>query len=572
MAAHKANIGFSAISAGRFLLLIILFTYIGAFICFASGSSINYLVFPLAVAASCGAELCISGLRTGAISTAIGICILVLTLIAATFINDASGDGIIYHQEIICHLLNGWNPFVTYVAGSPDPDNELIVMHYAKGVEIMGATVAKFTGHVESGKLINLLLIEGCGFLAYGIIVLRKIVKSKIWALCLTAMIIANPIGLSQSFSYYNDFAIYYMALVTLAIFLFRPYKLSLLQMLALAGVIVISASVKFTAFFYCGLTVLAVLIWSAVGGRWKFAGITSIVALVSLMLAVFVFCYHPYVTNYVNAGHPFYPLMGENTLDIMTGNTPEVYKSGNRWTNFWLSIFSVQRPTLAAQFAGFGILMGGMLILSFLILAAGAFKKKIAPVYVYAALFSFGACFIFEQSWWARYIPFLWLVPCIAAMAAASLSTLYRWISSILIACGVFTGLSFMAFEAYQEMGITLTRRYVAKIMQGERLGMDESIIYDDRGVIISRGVLSVRRNMNERGIETYDVNNNDIESNCIMIGLGGKVNAYIDIAKLPEVEQYFNNSLPGRLFNLSRFYRVVEAPDCQAKHIGGD
>ena len=153
------------------------------------------------------------------------------------------------------------------------------------------------------------------------------------------------------------------------------------------------------------------------------------------------------YVTNYVDDGHPLYPLAGENKRDIMTGNQPTAFNKINGVQRLLISVFSKTEnivgnrlPDLKFPFAvyeeekdiaavgpdtriaGFGPLFGGVLCFSAAILTFGIYCLFKLNKYWFAIIMSNIVVILIlllciEESWWARYSPYFYLVPTLAVV-----------------------------------------------------------------------------------------------------------------------------------------------------------
>lgn len=553
-----------AFLTGLYLLLIPLYCLLGADIAFVVGSGIGPVIFPLAVvAASTTVYVLAQAHRDKALLS--GFILTIAAVWLATLLDDMSSDGIIYHQEIIVHLLDGWNPFTTPVAGSPDPDLELLVAHYAKGVEIMASTVASFTGRIESGKAINILMIVGTGLIACFILVSRLGFSRGRLGAMLAMLVALNPVGMSQVLTYYNDFYSYYLILITLAVFLVSPDRFSVRQALALGAVIIVAASVKFTAFFYVGMTVFGAMILYFATRRGRLAMAVGLTALAWALLAVCATSYHPYVTNTLIAGHPCYPLMGEGAIDIMTGHTPEVCIRHNRFVNFLISILTPTRPAVAPTLGGFGPLCAPMLVYSLIVVGVGVWRKRIGAAWLYAVLLTLGCCFIFEQSWWARYIPFLWLMPVSGAIISLRMQGIWRRCGIILTWMGILTGAVYLASSVFLSVQLTVARHEALALVGSGPARIDSELQYDAEGGIASRGVLSTTRHIHETGIETSVADPSEADAGkAVTICLTGYhiypggVRLYLDPAMANRIRHEFTETWKAKILRLHNYVEV--------------
>lgn len=353
--------------------------------------------------------------KSGAKEIAIGLSAILASLIISGSLYDNSYDGNQYHQEIIANLLNGWNPFNFKQFVGLECD--LWCRHYAKGMELAETSVASFTGHLETGKSINLLLAISTFLILYNTLgaLNREMSAGKKFALSL--VIIGNPIVVNQLFTFYVDFTKYLFFLLSL-IFIFRIYldrgskKRKTADEFNLIIVSILCISVKFNIFCEEYVLLLLAFIWFAVKKEWVTAKSIARCGAISLVIGLLL-NYSPLYFNYLVGGNPFYPLMGSrDTVDIMSGITPPGLGRG-RIPDFFTSLFSFHLPKVAQRMGGYGPFMGLLSLLSAFVMIY--YRKVIPAVWQYIFICAFLSCFIFEQSWWARYISQLWLLPSIA-------------------------------------------------------------------------------------------------------------------------------------------------------------
>ena len=358
---------------------------------------------------------------------------LVFSLFTSALLYDNSYDGNTYHQGAIVAMLNGWNPVYNPAqTGSPWE------AHYAKSLEIVATAISICTHRIETGKAVNILLILSSVFITFQFLrnELPRLGTKKI--LFLAILLTSCPVVVRQAYIYYNDFTLYtFMLLSVLALIQIGWDGSNILAWYILIVVALFAAVTKFTIAFYIFLTLAIGIVWLFSVGRQTLS-YKLIATLVVLFVVGFgILGYHPYVTNTLGWGNPFYPLMGSD-VDIMTMNTPELYHGGNRVTNWISSLFynaegtGVWLPIVSdslhdyyiaydARIAGFGPLFVYALMIAIGVFVVVVFRNKNKEqrllyrntVVVISLLLILG-CFIFEQSWWMRYVPFLWAVPII--------------------------------------------------------------------------------------------------------------------------------------------------------------
>lgn len=358
--------------------------------------------------------------------------------LALEWLNDFSGDGQEYHLPAILALAQGWNPFHAQQLAEWNPGFEsgvtsgIFVQHYAKGAWLLAAATFRGSGLLEGAKIWNLLYPLATLLVAEAM--LRRMGLARVWAWGLALAIAANPVGLYQLPSFYVDGQL--AALYTLVLLLSLDYLVKLQRrMLALIAVcLVLLVNIKFT-----GLVYAVGLIFGLAGGAWLWgrrAGLSSYfpVACMATLVAVIVVGYQPYVTNTLQQGHPFYPVLGrEDGRNVQWRSAPPQFLAMNRVEKLALSLgspssgssgmpawkrpFSLSKQEVFAffttdvRYGGFGPWFGGILLLTLVSLPFtlhGRMPRLIAGVGVLVAM----TVLVNPEAWWARLSPQLWLVP----------------------------------------------------------------------------------------------------------------------------------------------------------------
>ena len=403
---------------GLFLAGYLFFSALLSGIYFLIGSSINKTILPLSIIlAYVACKICFSRQKTLR-PVLSGILFIAIAAAINIFIYDSTFDSIGYHCDIAVMMADGWNPIYE------EPWNGSIwAKHYVKIIETIGASILVITGNVQSIKSVNFILWGSTLSIAwYTLSEILPNVSWK-WRSAIVFIIASNPVVIRQIVSMYNDYAIWLETVLLFCSFAMmwkKPDRLASYALLFFTFSFAINS--KFTHFFYSGLECLFFAVWCLIFKRycilWK--GVITVIA--ALVAGVLIIGYNPYVLNTVGYGIPTYPL-GTDTVDIMTGNTPDMYAEDNRFVNFFKSLLSLEdspwaiatgnfslsgiRNCYASSMTvnGFGIFMAPMLLLGLALMALSRAKLKWWIIY----LFMFMLSFCFEQSWWARYIPFLW-------------------------------------------------------------------------------------------------------------------------------------------------------------------
>lgn len=389
-------------------------------------------------------------IMAGALSLA---ALVISCMIAAQFI-DWSYDGNMYHKVAVVALADGWNPLKGTVA---DTDTFLSVYdaganaalwidHYAEGIWAFSACIYSLTHDLEMAKCYTLLAMFAVGFLLTGLL---RIQGYKWWQAGLVGIVAAaNPISLAQFTVYYND-AFLMLSLGTLLIGLIVIADSSIQHIRNLALLLVVCAFVgcvgtKFTGLAYAGVFSLAFyalyVVFFLKGG--KGFDLKALIKIGATLIAVVVFSvlvvgFSPYVTNFINEGHPFYPLFGEGAVDIMTSNSPSwITNASDNVQRVAMSLFSpvsnsyvgnepaiptfktpltwtdvelVRLQSCDLRLSGFGVLFSGVFLACCIIapVALEVWYRRCRLMFACFAVYLITTIALMlgiSDSWWARY------------------------------------------------------------------------------------------------------------------------------------------------------------------------
>lgn len=389
---------------------------------------------------------------------ALGIGIFVIAIIISQSIFDFAHDSNWYHKAALGSLANGWNPvYDDFNEFANESDLNITNMnyaaiftqHYCKASWITGANIYTLTGNIETGKAINLLMAYVLFTITFHYLSMTYL---KWWqALIVSVLIVYNPLTVSQVFTLYVD-NLLYTCLFGIIALLFgisdKSYEIEeKIKYFMLFSLVVFCVNIKFTGLAYAGVfCLLFYIIWiiySIISKDFKRIFIkNTLFYIVTCSIAIFLVGYSTYVTNFIDDGHPLYPLAGENKRDIMTGNQPTAFNKINGVERLFISIFSKTEnitgnrlPDLKFPFfvyeeekdiaavgpdtriAGFGPLFGGVLCFSAAILTFGVYCLFKLNKYWFSIIISNIAVILLlllciEESWWARYSPYFYLIP----------------------------------------------------------------------------------------------------------------------------------------------------------------
>jgi len=397
------------------------------------------------------------------ISTA-KVVILVTAYIAIvgyvhSFLNDFSWDGRQYHAEGISQLKQGFNPI--YQRLLPDQwgygDPSVWINTLPKFSWVIGAVFYDIFNEISTSKL--LLSYYLAPAIYYTSLVLRRYFDAN-EANLIAGVLVLNPVGLSQIFTNYVDGIGYINLLLFTIVFIDfsndRPVFANKWYLL-LFGLAAIS--IKFTNVLICIIILMA---FSAVCKKIR----TEIFKLYYIVMALIVsllILFNPYVTNLYRYGNIAYPLYNAKFIksgNFELNNAPEamkriIYDSNHAYLSqkeapyaLYESIFSISANNNkeaiikfpfevgAEEFkvfrnpdvrvGGFGPLYQLGLITSIFSLCIIVIRKQLTSNQLIITLFSIlsvGLSLFTPNSWWARYVSYLWAIPIIWASLALNVN-----------------------------------------------------------------------------------------------------------------------------------------------------
>jgi hypothetical protein len=384
--------------------------------------------------------------ETARAATLLVACSGAALLFGAAFF-DVSWDGQVYHQQAVLALAEGWNPLRDPPLPVELRADNIWINHYPKAAWIAQAILLRATGSLEASKGLQLLPLAAAALLVFAALRARGARAGT--AVFLSALGAGNPVALAQAFSFYNDGMGASLTTAMLALTWHWRRRCDPWLLLALAACIVVMVNLKFTGLVYGVLLSAGLVLYARRRGatadrsadfRWFVAAIAGAFAIATLVVG-----FDPYVTNLLRKGHPFYPLMGQGAVDIITIQLGPQFHALTRPTRFLVGLFARAdehnvAPMLKWPFAlgaselravgypdvrigGFGPLFGLAVLLA---AAIGVLRRRLgvvvpAKAWALAALLV-AIAFCNPALWWARYVPHLWLLP-VGLLALALLS-----------------------------------------------------------------------------------------------------------------------------------------------------
>lgn len=479
----------SAIFLLVFIGINILLTSI-LFLCHISISSINIVISLLLTVAFIFVFYNKKSNKQIIIAGVIAIVVFIVSIYICSHTYDLTWDGNTYHKLAIGMMKDGWNPVyqraeefikddITNVGIFDDSRNSIWIQHYPKASWIFSANIYSVTNNIESSKIITVLIM----YVAFGLIINYLYKKTNIiFSFLISFLICINPISVVQAFSYYIDglmgLCIYIIlyALVALSDKSIKDEEdnswFEKQNWLVLAISLIVCINLKFTGLAYSAIFCIMFF------GLWVFRAYKEGVLkerlfkyisyyVVVVLIAICVVGFSPYIKNILNKGNPLYPLIGKDKIDIMTYNQPKSFVERGAIDKFFTSIFGVSEnvksndtdkdPTLKFPFtivkgeikqyskpdlriSGFGVWFSGIFIISLcgiVYFLYKLYKQKEYEKFSFLVAFMLVSAMlvlIVDGSWWARYVPYIYLLPIIVTILfAKEHKKIYKVIATII-------------------------------------------------------------------------------------------------------------------------------------------
>lgn len=401
------------------------------------------------------------------------LAVTAASVAVAGTVMDMSYDGMYFHKQALYNIATGWNPLYQPLAEADRfaglQDLALWLDNYPKGVWSMYGAVYALCGKIEAAKGVNILFVMMLFFAAYDTVKAVFGLRGRA-RLAIAAAFTANPVILSQFFTYMNDLPV--AALVMVCAFsgmkIFAE-KAERGDYVTLAAAFALSFAVKFTCPVYCGAVLGAYGIAYAIKVRGKRIIKPCVTVILSAVLGVCLLGADPYIKHMAHGQHPVYPVMGEGKYDIMNTNAPEGFNDMPRIEQLARSLFSQCAPNPGDKAAlkipfsvtkaeldavgapdvrvsGFGVFFSGILLLSLLLGIYSAIKsRKITAVLPALAMFTLLALLV-PEAWWARYNPYIYYIPCLLLLrfaAGGKMRAAVYAMSALMLLNGAISGIA---------------------------------------------------------------------------------------------------------------------------------
>ena len=394
-----------------------------------------------------------------------GLLLILAALIFSSNVIDVSWDGQTYHAEAVYQLMHGWNPYwsPTLYNNAPALTPSPWVLHYPKALWLIRACFYKLTGSYSSMLAPNLLISLAMSLFCSG--AFYRVTRKAGLALLFGLLLWLNPVILPQLFSNYMDgFLGAALCILIMALFagLLQPAQIMPDHENALAGAfsILLIVNLKFTGLVYVVLFVGVFLVAKLIQVR-TIKQIKGLVLRLGFCLgfSTLVFGYNPYIPNWLNHGHPFYPLSGKDALDIMTPNTPDSMLGKNSLEKAFDAYFGIPMSYAApvhfywdsspeaiktqlqeyftksfysdVRVGGWGLatpFLVFFLLVSSPLITLCLKENRLHLPYLSLAGAVLLSVVINPEFWWARYTPQLWFLVTLNCILPLSLRKLRTW------------------------------------------------------------------------------------------------------------------------------------------------
>ena len=366
---------------------------------------------------------------------------------------DRSWDSLWYHKRAMIALADGWNPVyqALNIKDLPWPDV------YWKTTWVLGALAYKSIPIVNVVTFVNWILLLAAFFTARAALSVARVPPR--WINLVAALIALNPVSILQLTTSYVDGAVAScVVIVTCALLGYCMVRQAGFLVLACFGS-ALALTVKVSCITYLAGVWLAAAVFVVIMDGWRGLRLVSGTAIATAVLTVWL-GFNPYVTNYMRYGNPLHPLFGAHKIDnIITQALPRTYAGRSRLESLAISVFSgtaaedaiggVKFPgtmsieelkgmhSPALKVGGFGPLFSVVLLLA----AAGLLTIPMRGA-IFASLAGVGliaVSLVNPAVWWARYVPWLWLLPMVVlvVMLVRGRGPISRWF------CVALTGVS---------------------------------------------------------------------------------------------------------------------------------
>ncbi|WP_461369259.1 hypothetical protein [Candidatus Darwinibacter acetoxidans] len=370
---------------------------------------------------------------------AIALLITVIAILAAIGFRqfpDHGFDAQSYHLPSVLRLMNGWKPMV-------EATDLTLSNYYPSGMWTILAGFDAIFGF-ESGRALGLILMIAAFSALWTVLLRADITAVQRTIIC--ALLVGNPVALSQFFTSLVDGALYQMVLIFICSLILMLERRDLFVALLATAALILVINTKLTGLFFAAT---AIAIWAGViifrytrRGTlpkylwWQIKWLT-----LAIVLSVGFVGWRPYATNLLEYHRFVYPPPDELGYNPSTGNQiPHNLRTSGRIAKLGALFFARTNMhggpiefkvpgtfngnelhmASDTRNGGFGPFFGVATILAIAALALAAFHYRTVSlpndpyfvVLLFLTALGTAATAVFPEPWWARFVPFAWLMP----------------------------------------------------------------------------------------------------------------------------------------------------------------
>ena len=399
------------------------------------------------------------------------VLLVFLALVIAAVTVDDGYDGWLYHQAGVIGLAHAWNPVaqplfhVWWSANGAALGSALDAPYvdglwttaYPKAAWILASHAVVWGLPLDSGKYAEILLIFVAGGVALRALRLGGLPAS--WSLGLAVVAALSPVSVMQATTYYVDGAL--GSCLTVLVFSLLAFNItrSRLDLFLAAAAALMACNLKFSGPIYVASIVLPVLAW----WLWKEQLAVRHFPIIGSAALLLILCsVNPYLTNVRIGGSPIQPL---NRKDVISNQMWPEFLAKNRFDKLLISLtftnylnpygelpesvlrtvtnpFQLRSIRELQEFGtsydlrvgGFGPLFAVALALALLITLLRAGNETRDVGFALIMLGTVASILANPESWWARYVPQMWLLPVLATACAIRAQAGRRM--AVVIAC----------------------------------------------------------------------------------------------------------------------------------------
>lgn len=522
----QSNLSTLCWSVSVILLSFFCLTHIGIMLGFVVGQLPSPFAAPVALFVSLAIGYWLSG-REGLgglqrfVPPAIALAVVGIALYLASLFFDMSWDGLWYHQTAVYQMAHGWNPLFDPLHAFV-PHLQPWLRFYAKGPWYVALGIFESTHNIEMAKAATWIALAATFFVVLATCLDVGMRRGK--ATVIAMLVSLNPVITCQLASYLVD------GLMVSFLACFVAAQLRSIQrpsaLVHAVGVMsaILCINAKLTGVVYLGFFCAAGVLYLLILRRdlvIRYAVLQGASVLVGLLL----FGFNPFVTNTVNRGNPFFPVLGSTAYPSLSQRgldpiemyeTPHNMVGRNRFIRFAYAIFG--RPGSQPFFqgenaqmmwpfdigwkdfkifyfhevriSGFGPLFSGALLIGLIVVGFSLARPGMPRLLVILLTLTIVlSVLVSTHTWWARYGPQLWWLPIVAVIAGLAVPgwRFVRWaaggLAGILLVNAVLVAITHFQWEidatrtTYEQLSLLRGKGNVAVDFQyfgepfGERL-----------------------------------------------------------------------------------------------------